>query len=53
MIGTAIIKVKSAAARWLMPSRTPPEIVDPDREKPGQSDKHWISPTDSACLYVI
>ncbi|MNP54455.1 hypothetical protein D3C76_1490110 [compost metagenome] len=38
--GTAIIKVKSDAARWLKPRSTPPEIVDPDREKPGQIDRH-------------
>ena len=31
IIGTAIIKVKSEAARWLSPSNTPPEMVEPDR----------------------
>lgn len=40
IIGTAIIKVKSAAARWLIPIRTPPEIVEPERENPGHRDKH-------------
>ncbi|MOA20051.1 hypothetical protein D3C78_1404680 [compost metagenome] len=40
MIGTAIIKVKSAAARWLIPRSTPPDIVEPEREKPGHKDKH-------------
>lgn len=40
IIGTAIIKVKSAAARWPIPSKTPPEIVEPDREKPGHNEKH-------------
>lgn len=40
IIGTAIIKVKSAAARWLNPKRTPPDIVEPEREKPGHNDKH-------------
>lgn len=53
MIGTAMMKVKSDAERWLMPNRTPPEIVAPEREKPGHRDKHWTSPTMSACLYVI
>lgn len=40
MIGTAIINVKSAAALWLIPRRTPPEIVEPEREKPGQRAIH-------------
>ncbi|MNO03402.1 hypothetical protein D3C81_2240960 [compost metagenome] len=40
IIGTAMMKVKSAAALWLKPSKTPPEIVDPDREKPGQIETH-------------
>ena len=40
MIGTAIIKVKSEAARWLSPSNTPPEMVEPDREKPGHKAIH-------------
>ncbi|MNJ74272.1 hypothetical protein D3C77_711800 [compost metagenome] len=49
MIGTAIMNVKSAAARWLIPASTPPEIVEPERENPGQIDKHWIKPTTKAC----
>lgn len=40
MTGTAIIKVKSEAARWLMPSRTPPEMVEPERENPGHKPRH-------------
>ncbi|MNC03084.1 hypothetical protein D3C75_504790 [compost metagenome] len=48
IIGTAIINVKSAAARWLIPSNTPPEMVEPERENPGQSETHCIRPTDSA-----
>ena len=40
IIGTAIMKVKSAAARWLSPNNTPPEMVEPEREKPGQREKH-------------
>ncbi|MNV59813.1 hypothetical protein D3C71_1522570 [compost metagenome] len=53
MIGTAIMKVKSAAVRCFIPSRTPPEIVEPERENPGHMDKHWTRPTMNACLYVI
>ena len=40
IIGTAIINVKSAAVRWFKPVKTPPEMVAPEREKPGHSDKH-------------
>ena len=40
MIGIAMMKVKSAAALWLKPRITPPEIVEPEREKPGQSARH-------------
>ncbi|MNI61992.1 hypothetical protein D3C73_1172890 [compost metagenome] len=50
MIGTAIIKVKSAAARGLIPSKTPPEMVEPEREKPGHRDRHWKAPIVIACL---
>lgn len=40
MIGIAIINVKSAAARWFNPRITPPEMVEPEREKPGQRARH-------------
>ena len=50
MMGTAMIKVKSAAARCDRPSSTPPEMVEPERENPGQSEKHCINPIDRACL---
>ena len=40
IIGTAMIKVKSAAALWLIPINTPPEMVEPDRENPGHKEKH-------------
>ena len=40
MIGTAMIKVKSAATRWLSPIKTPPEIVEPDLENPGHKAIH-------------
>ena len=50
IIGTAMMNVKSDAALWLMLSRTPPAIVDPEREKPGHNPKHWKSPTPNACL---
>ena len=40
MMGTAIIKVKSAAALWLKPISTPPEMVEPERENPGHNEKH-------------
>src|SRR5690625_6283783 len=39
IIGTAIIKVKSAAVRCVIPVITPPEIVAPDRENPGHKEK--------------
>ena len=45
IIGTAIMNVKSAAVLWSRPSKTPPEIVAPEREKPGHNDKHCTSPT--------
>jgi len=53
MIGTAMMKVKSAAARWLKPISTPPDIVDPEREKPGHKAIHWNKPMKNACLLVI
>src|SRR5690606_31622180 len=53
MIGTAMMKVKSDADRWLMPNRTPPEIVAPEREKPGHNDNTCTVPTSNACLCVI
>lgn len=40
MMGMAMIKVKSDAVLWLHPTRRPPAMVDPDREKPGHKDKH-------------
>src|SRR5690606_1394969 len=52
IIGTAIIKVKSAAARCLSPINTPPEMVAPDLENPGHSAIHWNKPIKIACLYV-
>ncbi len=52
MIGTAIMKVKSAAARYFSPISTPPEMVAPDREKPGHKAIHWNKPINKACLYV-
>src|SRR5699024_4221702 len=53
MIGTAIINVKSAAARCFNPINTPPEMVAPEREKPGHKAIHWNNPIKNACLYVI
>ena len=40
IMGTAMIKVKSEAARWLRPNKTPPDIVAPERENPGHNAKH-------------
>lgn|SRR5690606_25181937 len=53
MIGTAMMNVKSEAVRWLIPSMTPPEIVAPEREKPGHKESTWTKPTASAFVYVI
>ena len=51
--GTAIIKVKSAAAFLDMPSSRLPAIVLPLLENPGQRERHWKNPIFSACLDVI
>ncbi|MNW67511.1 hypothetical protein D3C74_461030 [compost metagenome] len=37
IIGTDTRKVNSAAATRLIPANKPPEIVDPEREKPGHN----------------
>ncbi|MNF09847.1 hypothetical protein D3C80_2106150 [compost metagenome] len=52
-MGSAIIKVKSAAAARLVPASIPPAMVEPEREKPGHRDRIWEIPIKKACLYVI
>ena len=49
-MGTAMMKENSAAAWRLMPINMPPLMVAPEREKPGQSARHWNRPTPNACL---
>src|SRR5699024_124086 len=48
IIGTAKIKEYSAAAFLPTPINNPPEIVAPEREKPGNNAKHWNSPIANA-----
>ncbi|EEL57100.1 Undecaprenyl-diphosphatase [Bacillus cereus Rock4-2] len=47
------MNVYSAAAVCDTRANKPPLIVEPERENPGQSAKHWNIPIVNACLYVI
>jgi len=42
--GKLIRKLNTAADCLSKPSNSPPVIVEPDRETPGRSAKHWMSP---------
>jgi hypothetical protein len=46
MIGMAMKKLNSAAARRSTPSSIEPTMVEPERDTPGTSDKHWNRPID-------
>jgi ABC-type transport system substrate-binding protein len=51
--GTAMMNENSAAAVRFMPNSRPPAIVEPEREKPGHSDRIWNRPTKNAWRMVI
>ena len=51
--GMAMKKASSVAVTRLMPRMSPAEIVAPDRETPGMSEKHWTRPMTSPSLRVM
>ena len=44
MVGMARKKENSAAARLSTPKSSAPTMVEPERDVPGISDRHWNSP---------
>ena len=51
--GMAMKKDSSVALTRLIPRMRPAEIVAPERETPGMSEKHWTSPMTSPSLSVM
>ena len=49
MIGVASRNAKRAASLFESPTRRPPPIVAPEREKPGISASACAAPTPTAC----